>query len=319
MSLDLSIAIVNWNTRELLERCLASIYETASGFAFEVFVVDNASTDDSRDMVRSRFPQVQLIANQDNAGFARANNQAIALSRGRYVLLLNSDTEVQPAALQLLIQALDSQPHAAAAGPKMLNPDGTYQNSYGALPSVFTEIIGPYLFDVITKPWGRIGAKWPDRRVSQDTYLETDRVSFACTLIRREALNQIGVLDESFIFYSEDYDWFKRVKDAGLGVIFCPQSQVKHFWGASSHQASEWSLRQLYNSKRVYFAKHYGPAAEGVLRVGLTLRLMLKWLAALSVYPVHRNQSKQQVKLYAGLIRSMLAPSERRMTQATAS
>jgi GT2 family glycosyltransferase len=317
--MDLSIAIVNWNTRELLERCLASIYETASGFDFEVFVVDNASTDHSPDMVRSRFPEVQLITNQDNTGFAHANNQAIALSRGRYVLLLNSDTEVQPSALQLLIQALDSQPRAAAAGPQMLNPDGTYQNSYGALPSVLAEIIGPYLFDFITKPWGRIGAKWHDRHLSQDKYLETDRVSFACTLIRREALNQIGALDESFIFYSEDYDWFRRLKDANLSVIFCPQAQVKHFWGASSHQASEWSLRQLYNSKRVYFAKHYGPAAEGVLRIGLMLRFALKWISALMTYPVHHDQSKQQVKLYAGLIRSMLAPSERRMTQATAS
>ena len=263
-------------------------------------------------MVYSRFPQVQLIANRENVGFAQANNQAIALSSGRYVLLLNSDTEVQPSALHLLIEALDDRPRAGAAGPKMLNPDGTFQNSYGALPSVLAEIIGPYLFDFITKPWGRLGHRWTSQALKDKDCIKTDRVSFACTLIRKDALNQIGVLDEIYVFYSEDYDWFKRLKDAGWEVIFCPQPQVKHIWGASSRQKSEWSLRQLYTSKRQYYAKHHGRMAETALRAGLIARFTLRIAWALSTYPLHCERSAQQAQLYYRLIQSMCTPFERR-------
>lgn len=309
--LDLSIAIVSWNTRDLLRRCLQTIFETAGDLALEVIVVDNASSDGSPVMVHEQFPQVRLLENNDNRGFACANNQAIALSRGRYVLLLNSDTEVQPAALRLLIDALDTQPQAGAAGPMMLNLDGTPQNSYGDLPSVLAEIIGPYLFDFINKPWGILGRHQSSRRNDQRKVSQTDRVSFACTLIRRATLEQVGVLDESFIFYSEDYDWFKRAKDAGWDVLFCPEPRVKHHWGASSSQKSDWSLRQLYNSKRVYFAKHYGRAAESGLRLGLMVRFMLKWLLAFITFPLQPERSRQQARSQAKLMRVMLAPAER--------
>lgn len=310
--IDLSIVIASWNTRELLQRCLQSIYGTAGDLDFEVFVVDNASSDDSPTMIRDQFPQVQLMENDKNLGFACANNQAIRHSRGRYVLLLNSDTEVQPMTLQLLVKALDAHPQAGAAGPMMLNPDGTFQNSYGELPSVLAEICGPYLFDFITKPWGGLGRILSSRAEINPEVIETDRVSFACTLIRREALDQIGGLDESFLFYSEDYDWFKRLKDAGWNVIFCSRPQVKHYWGASSRQKSEWSIQQLYASKRQYYLKHYGQTAEWFLRAGLTVRFALKWMLAVLSYPIRSDQARCQAKLEWNLARTMLSPLRRK-------
>ena len=306
--IDLSILIVNWNTRELLPQCLQSIYATAGDLTLEVLVVDNASVDDSASMIREYFPQVRLIANRENVGFARANNQAIGLSQGRYLLLLNSDTEVRASALKYLVDALESHPKAGAAGPKMLNPDGTFQSSYGSLPSVWSEIFGPYLLDVFTKPWGRIGARLGQQDRNDTTCMETDRVSFACTLIRREALQATGLLDEVYLFYSEDYDWFKRAHDAGWQVIFCPQAQVVHHWGASSRQSSDWSISQLYRSKRLYYHKHYGQSAEWLLRCGLYVRFAVKYGLALLAYPIRTPASQSKMRRCRILMREMLCP-----------
>lgn len=311
---SLSIIIVNWNTRDLLANCLQSVVSAPSpplplslSPSREVIVVDNASTDGSAAMVRERFPWVQLIENPDNVGFARANNQAINQAIGRHVLLLNSDTEVHPEALQTLVELLESHPKAGAAGPRVLNPDGSLQNSYGSLPTVLDELLGPYWADFLTKPWGGLGRRlWDIRRVTNAPFA-VDRVSFACTLIRRTALDQVGALDEEFEFYSEDYDWFKRLKDAGWKALYCPQAEIMHHWGASSRQRSEWSLRQLYRSKRRYVAKHHGVNAEWALRMGLASRFFVKMVIAWATFPVRRAEAARQAHLYQRLIQDMRA------------
>lgn len=311
---DLSIIIVNWNTRELLAECLRSIadcelrivdcpiYQSTNLPVTEIFVLDNASADGSAAMVRERFPWVRLIENTENVGFARANNQALRLAAGRYLLLLNSDTEVRPGALQALITALEAHPEAGAAGPRVLNPDGSLQNSYGSLPTVLDELLGPYWADFLTKPWGWLGRRLSRGRAEADAPRAVDRVSFACTLIRRAALDQVGLLDEGFAFYSEDYDWFKRLKDAGWQALYCPQAEIVHHWGASSRQRGEWALRQLYRSKRRYFVKHYGTRVERVLCLGLILRFAAKMGVALVLYPVSRGKAAQQARLYFRLM-----------------
>ena len=315
-SLDLSIIIANWNTRELLAECLESVgngqLSVGSGLTTdhcllitEVFVIDNASTDGSAAMVRERFPWVKVIENTENVGFARANNQGISQSAGCYLLLLNSDTEVHPGALQTLVELLESHPEAGATGPRVLNLDGSLQNSYGSLPTVLDELLGPYWADFLTKPWGWLGRRLWGKRSETDTPFVVDRVSFACTLIRRTALDQVGLLDEGFEFYSEDYDLFKRLKDAGWKALYCPQAEIMHHWGASSRQRSEWALRQLYRSKRRYFAKHHGTNAERVLRLGLALRFAAKIAVALASYPVRRVEGARQAHLYYRLIQDM--------------
>jgi GT2 family glycosyltransferase len=125
-------------------------------------------------------------------------------------------------------------------------------------------------------------------------------------VIRHSCLQDLGLLDERFVFYSEDYDWFKRLKDAGWSVLFCPQAQVVHHWGASSGQRSEWAMSQLYRSKRLYYAKHYGILVEMVLRLGLTARFSAKALLVLAAYPIRRNAARQEMKLQQKLMREML-------------
>lgn len=282
MQIRLSIIIVNWNTRQFLFECLSSVAESmqVSTASTEVLVIDNASTDGSQSLVREQFPWVKLTANSENVGFARANNQALQQASGKYLLLLNSDTIVHAGALDNLLMALESQPKAGAAGPKVLNPDGTLQPCYGSLPSILSEIVGPYALDVFTKPWGRIGAHWRRQAVASQECQRVERVSFACTLIRREALTQVGLLDERFAFYSEDYDWFYRLRRAGWQAIYCPQAVITHHWGGSSKMRSEWAERQLYRSKRIYYRKHNGPLGEWILRGGLSARFLGKILAS---------------------------------------
>lgn len=246
------------------------------------------------------------MENSENVGFSRANNQALRVAAGRYLLLLNSDTEVFPGALPALIDALEAHPQAGAAGPQVFNPDGTLQNCYGSLPSVASEIIGPYALDFLTKPWGKLGGRMPSIAIDKDGCRVVDRVSFACTMIRRAALDQVGLLDERFQFYSEDYDWFLRLQNAGWQTIFCPQARIMHHWGASSSQRSEWSLRQLYRSKRFYFAKHQGAAAEAVLRLGLMVRFALKWLMGAARYLYDKPAATRQMALYQRLMQDIL-------------
>lgn len=309
---DLSIIIVNWNTRDLLAECLESVCDDQLQMIgeqtpiTEIIVVDNASTDGSVGMVRDRFPSVHLRENSENIGFARANNQAIRMAMGRFILLLNSDTVVQPNALQLLIEALERYPKAGAAGPQVLNPDGTLQNCYGSLPSIFSELIGPYAFDTLTKPWGRIGGRMHKTLMPNERCKAVDRVSFACTMIRREALEQVGLLDERFEFYSEDYDYFMRLRQVGWETIFCPQSRIVHHWGASSSQRSEWSLRQLYRSKRLYSAKHQGATAETVLRFGFAVRFAIKWVIGAIRYLLGQPNAYRQMARYRLLMHDML-------------
>lgn len=351
MFTDLSIIIVNWNTRDLLAGCLESVARDQEsgvrgqasgvgsqvsgvrrqgsenlttdpclltpdidpcptalrtfGVTTEVFVVDNASTDGSAEMVREQFPWVTLIENTENVGFARANNQALHQATGHYLLLLNSDTEVRSGALATLVAELEAHPEAGAAGPRVLNPDGSPQNSYGRLPTVLDELLGPYWADFATKPWGALGRQLWRKRSAAGEPFPVDRVSFACTLIRRAALEQVGLLDESFEFYSEDYDWFKRLKDAGWQALYCPRAEIVHHWGASSRQRSEWALRQLYRSKRRYFAKHHGARTEQILRLGLACRFAAKIGLVLASYPLRRAEALRQARLYGRLFHDM--------------
>ncbi len=311
ISLKLSIIIVSWNTRELLAQCLESVGANLKMWAdatVETFVVDNASTDGSAPMVRERFPWVRLIENAENVGFARANNQAIPGCRGNYVLLLNSDTVVPPGALADLVAALENNPRTGAAGPQMLSPDGTLQNSYGKLPSVWYEIIGPYWLDRLARIWQKPGGRLSGRRMNDDNCIMTERVSFACAMIRRQAFDQVGLLDEQFVFYSEDYDWFKRLKMVGWQVLFCPWAQVVHYWGASSGKRSEWALVQLYRGKRQYLLKHHGIAAERLVRAGFILRFLVKAITACALWPWRRQETRRRWRQQLHLIQYMLTP-----------
>lgn len=301
--MDLSIIIVNWNTRDLLAQCLASIYAHPPGGDFEVIVVDNASADDSVAMVCERFPQVKLLQNDHNPGFAAANNQAIAQSNGRYILLLNPDTVVKSGALGALVTFMDEHPEAGAAGSMLLNPDGTLQPSCHPAPTLSREMWRLFHMDAVYPLALYRMADWP-----VDAPRPVDTVQGASLIVRREVIDQVGLLDESYFMYSEEVDWCRRIHQAGWQIYWVPQSHVVHFGGQSTRQVAATMFVQLYRAKLQYFRKHYGPGYgalyKGELFAASAARLMLAPLAWL-VRPDERSQQAALAQHYGRLIRSL--------------
>ncbi len=270
VAVTLSIVIVNWNTCALLAQCLASIYANVSGTDFEVIVVDNASQDDSVTMVKRDFPQVRLIENDENVGFTRANNQAMAVSGGRYILLLNSDAVVLSGASEGLLALAESHPQAGLVGAQLLNPDGTFQASYTDFPTLWREFLilsglGRLLYSPHYPSHGPEEGRGPR---------QVDYVEGACLLVRRQVFQEMGGFDEDFFMYAEEVDWCYRMRQAGWEVWYAPQVRIVHHGGASSRKKRTSAEAQLYRSRVMFFRKHYGPRPAEVLRgmiMGLTL------------------------------------------------
>jgi len=261
---DLSIIIVNWNTCNLLAKCLDSISQAVRASAYEIIVVDNNSTDGSTAMVHTQFPAVRLIENQQNVGFTQANNQALAATCGRYVLLLNSDTEAQPGALDAMVRFMDAHPVSGATGAHLLNPDGSFQASYTDFPTLWREFLilsslGRALLRPSYPSYGPEVEKGPQR---------VDYTEGACLLVRREAVEQVGGLDEGFFMYAEEVDWCYRMKRADWEVWYLPEVRVVHHGGGSSRQRKTRMEAELYRSRIRFFRKHHG-AVQAVCLKGL--------------------------------------------------
>ncbi len=304
---DLSIIIVNWNVRELLRRCLASIYAGLGDLEVEVIVVDNASTDGSVDAVRAEFPLVRLIANADNVGFTVGNNQGLRQSRGRYVLLLNPDTEVVGDALTTMVAYMDAHPDVGALGPQLLWPDGRVQSSRRRFPTMATA----FLESTILQQWfprhPALARYYVLDRADDETQ-DVDWVTGACLLARREAIEQVGLLDEGFFMYSEELDWCYRCRRAGWRVVYLPAAQVIHHEGQSSGQVVPLRHVRFHSSKVRFFGKHFGPRrAEAVrwfLLATFAFQLVeesLKWLVGHK-----RPLRRERVAAYWQVLRSGL-------------
>jgi N-acetylglucosaminyl-diphospho-decaprenol L-rhamnosyltransferase len=272
--IDLSIVIVNWNTAELLAACLRSVYAHADGLAIEVLVVDNASTDDSVAMVRCDYPQVRLIVNPANVGFARANNQAIAESGGRYVMLLNSDTELMPGCLGHLTSVADSDPRIAAVGARLANPDGSFQAGPSDFLNPATAILEPWgIIQTLTR--NRYYPSYSPQRSNQLS--ECDWVGGACLVIRREAISDVGLLDETFFMNCEEMDWCYRMRRRQWRVLYDPDAHVIHHGGASADRQSLEQRRRTYASKSRYITKYYGIIIGKIVALNFRLSSLVKW------------------------------------------
>ncbi len=261
----LSISIVNWNTRDDLRRCLESLPGGASETSLEVFVVDNASTDGSAEMVEAEFPHVRLLRNPENRGFAHANNVALRQSTGDYLLLLNPDTLVRDGALDTLVAGMEAHPEAGIGGAKLLNSDGSLQYSCRRFPTFATGLFRN----------SALGKLFPGNARVRDYLMtdfdhasvtEVDWVSGAALCIRRAVLEQIGLLDEIFFMYCEDVDWCYRVGQAGWKVLYFPDAVITHIIGRASDQAVERMVRAHHHSMGLFFDKHYASAMPAVLR-----------------------------------------------------
>jgi len=269
--MNLSIIIVSWNTRALLARCLESIFAYPPGHWYEVIVVDNASSDGSPEMVRKGFAQTRLIENHENIGFARANNLGILQCQGQAIMLLNPDTEIKPGAFQAILQFLDDHPKTGAAGPRILNPDGSLQFSCSPTPTLFRETLR--LFHL---PGMRPDGYYPMDRWDQTTPRRADILMGACMVIRREALDQAGLLDEDYFMYSEEVDLCSRLGMNGWELYWVPTGQVVHYGGQSTQQVAQEMFLRLYESKLNYFRKHRGSLATLTYKLVLVLAAFLR-------------------------------------------
>jgi GT2 family glycosyltransferase len=301
--MKLSIIIISWNTQKLLAQCLSSILnatQPATLAQLEVFVVDNASSDGSAEMVRARFPWVRLIQSPDNLGFAPANNVAIRQSRGRYVLLLNPDTEVLQGALETLLEFMETHPEVGAAGSRLLNVDGTLQPSCSPAPTLARELWRLLHLDAFY-PYGSYRMQaW-----SITAPREVDNVQGACLIVRTRILEQIGPLDEDYFIYTEEVDLCYRIRRAGWRIFWVPSAQVIHYGGQSTQQVAAEMFLHLYRSKLLYFRKHHGaPAAylyKLILFVTGLIRLLLSPLARLEA-PASRRQHETLARNYRQLL-----------------
>jgi N-acetylglucosaminyl-diphospho-decaprenol L-rhamnosyltransferase len=303
---DLSIIIVSWHVRDLLRTCLASL-QAGSGVTTEVIVIDNASADGSAEMVAHEYPAVHLIRNPDNRGFTQANNQGLALCRGRYVLFLNPDTQVVGDALRTMVSYMDAHPETGALGPQLRFGDGTPQSSRRRFPTFAVALFesSPVAWHWPNNRW----ARWYHLAEQPDDCVQTvDWVVGAALLARRAVLDQIGGFDEGYFMYSEELDWCRRAVANGWQIVYLPTALIIHHEGKSSEQAVAARHIHFQTSKVRYFRKFHGPLPATILRLLILATFAmewilegLKWLAG-----SRRSLRMSRLKAYGQLLRSGL-------------
>jgi GT2 family glycosyltransferase len=273
----ISIVTVSFNTVDVLDRCLRAVRASEMRLPIEVIVIDNNSWDGSADRVASEFPEVKLIRNGYNAGFAKACNQGIRIAAGRYILLLNSDVEVSRTVLEKMVEFMDAHPETGIAGCKLENQDGSIQASVRDFPSLRSEFFGALLLDRLF-PSNPVIGSYRKRNIDWKNATEVDQVSGAFFMVRREAMEQAGILDERFFIYYEEVDWCLRIKQAGWSVMYVPQCQALHHGGCSANQFKAFPYIEGARSKIQYFRKHSGAVKTLVVQMLATTEILVRVL-----------------------------------------
>ncbi len=308
--MDMSIVIVSWNTCAILRDCLRSVYEQLEDLACEVIVVDNASKDDSVAMVKREFPEVHVIENTDNRGFAGANNQGMAIAQGRYVLLLNSHTIVLDDALPKTVAFADAHPEAAVIGCRVLNADRTLQASCFMFPSVLNMLLSAsYLYKLFPKSrfFGRERMTWWDKNDAR----EVEVISGCFMLVRQDAMKQVGLMDDSFFMYAEETDWCYRFRKAGWKNMYTPDGSIIHLGGQSTRLVPASMTVQLRLSILKFMRKHQSLVSCLTARLLVALFFLLRvpvWLALWAMVPKKRAVSRTKLSGYAKGAVKVLSP-----------
>ena len=277
-TIDLSIVIVNWNTRDVLAACLRSVVDNLAGLRAEIFVVDNASMDGSQAMVREQYPEVRLIENTENRGFAPANNQALRLARGHHVLLLNSDTLVLGDVLAQSVRYVEAHPAVGVMGCRVLNEDRSLQRTCLRYPSVFNMFL--MTAGVSNFKWPRFCGREHMIHWRRDNEREVDVVSGCYMVVRRAALDQVGLLDESFFFCGEEADWCRRFRAAGWQLRFAPVGEIIHIGNVSGQRRGHRRDIMLSEGLIRFLRKHEGrpsAALAWLLLWGFNASHFLAW------------------------------------------
>lgn len=281
--MDLSILIVNYNTRELTLDALRSVYRSQTNYTFEVILIDNHSTDGSVEAIKEEFPQVKIIENQENVGFAKANNQGIRRAAGRYILLLNSDTIIQPATLEIMLRFMDQHPNIGASGCKVVLPDGSLDKACRrGFPTPSASFY--YAFGL-----AKLFPHVPKFNQYQLSYLDPDDdypvdcLVGAFMLVRREVIDHVGMLDEDFFMYGEDVDWCYRIKKAGWEIYYYPKTSIIHYKGAGKKRKSRKVVYEFHRAMILFHRKHYQKSyswlVNGLVYAGVGLKFLLAFVS----------------------------------------
>jgi hypothetical protein len=256
---DISFIIVSWNGKDYLRQCLESLSEAIRNFRCEIIVVDNASTDGSWQMVRDEFPDVILLKNTNNEGFADANNRGINASQGKYLCLINSDVKILPNSISRLYDYIERHPDVGMLGPKVLNGDKSLQPSCRTLPTLGSSLFRAFMLDTCFKN-SPVFAKHNMTHWNYSDTREVDILSGCFWLIRHDALREVGALDPRFFMYGEDMDFCKRFKESGWKIVFFHEAEIIHFGGASSANDPGRFWTEMQRANLQYWLKHFGKA-----------------------------------------------------------
>lgn len=298
MKPDISVVIVNWNTCALLAKCVAAVEQEAASVLHDIWVVDNGSRDDSVAMLRRKFPHVHVIESQTNLGFAGANNLAMQRSEGRYLLLLNTDAIVAPGSILALLDLAERTPRAGIIGARLLNPDGSFQASHTDFPTLWQEFL------ILTTIGRRLHSSWYPSHGPEEAKgpQRVDYVQGACMLVRRDALAEVGGLDEGYFMYAEEVDWCRRMADRGWEVWYQPTAKIVHIGGASSAKRKTSREADLYRSRVRYFRIHHGRLQAEVLKAMIVVVTGMKQIGHALMRWFTRNQCGRQVVTVGDLL-----------------
>lgn len=288
--MELSIIIVSYNTKELLKQTLESVCNHQLGHAFEVWVVDNNSSDGSSTMIKELFPQVHLLENPANVGFAAANNFAIKGSGGKYILLLNSDTVILPGTLDTMLEFMHQHPRVGAAGCKVVLPDGRLdlacRRSFPTPLNALYQALGLSKIFPASSRFAQYNLTYLDENL---TY-PVDCIVGAFMLVRRTVVDQVGLLDEDFFMYGEDIDWCYRIKQAGWEIYYHPAAKIIHHKGASSKKRPWRMLYEFHRSMVLFYCKHYENDNPFILNVIVRLGIWMRFGVALIINLLKRKK-----------------------------
>ena len=286
---DMSIVLVCWNNKDYLEPCLNSLYDGQLRSSFDVVVVDNGSTDGSQEMLCDRFPDVQIVQNDHNVGLGKASNQGIEVTKGRYVLLLNNDTLIDGSSLDAMVDFLDEHPNTGAVGGRLLNSDGSFQAGYADFSTLSEELL------IATRLGELLRPGYPSH-ADDDQIREVGWMSSACLLVRRSALDKVGLLDEEYFIYGDEADIQYRLQKAGWKVYYLPHVNTIHFGGRSMNR---WGRRKMVNrGKMLFYQKNYGVVKTAALRTmlgGLSLSKIVVW-SAVGLRPQQRERARKELQ-----------------------
>jgi GT2 family glycosyltransferase len=291
----ISVIIVSWNAKAFLLHCLASIQSQQLSSAVEVIVVDNASSDGSPEAVKAQFPEVTLICNQQNYGFAKANNMGIMASQGDYLFLINSDVIVGPDCFARMLEYMNQQPEIGVLGPKIVGSNGRVQRSCMRYPSLWNATARALALDSLLPRSTVLGSHlltfW-----AHDETCSVDVINGCFWLIRRTAIEKVGLLDEQFFIYGEDIDWCRRFTEFGWKVVFFPEADAVHYGGASSSNAPVRFYLEMQRANYQYWLKHHSRAASDVFLLINLLHHSLRTVGEVVAFPL--SPKRRQTSSY---------------------